>query len=204
MSQRGFSLLELLVVMAVVITISAVAVPHLLRARISANESAAVANVRMLQDAQLNYSISHPEKGFTCSLDELGPAAGGGLSATNADLIDNQLTTGKKSGYHYEISGCGEAAPNMSFTITAVPEIEGTTGTLYYCARQDGVIRYSANGGGTGCLQHGIPLLASASSKSVDDGAAAASTASPTGYPSTATPASDASAATTPSTAATD
>jgi prepilin-type N-terminal cleavage/methylation domain-containing protein len=198
MKQRGFSLLELLVVMAVVITISAIAVPHLLRARISANESAAVANVRMLQDAQLNYSISHPERGYTCSLDELGPAAGGGISATNADLIDGQLTTGKKSGYLYEISGCTATAPNMMYTITAVPEIEGTTGTLFYCVRQDGVIRYSASGGGTGCVQHGIPLLAAASSKSLDDGSAAAASTAPTDSPTT--PAAATPAVSTPAT----
>jgi prepilin-type N-terminal cleavage/methylation domain-containing protein len=205
MKQRGFSLLELLVVMAVVITISAIAVPHLLRARITANETAAVANVRMLQDAQLNFSISHPDRGYTCSLDELGPAANGGISASNADLIDNQLTTGKKSGYRYEISGCGEAAPNLAYTITAVPEIEGTTGTLYYCVRQDGVIRYSATGGGTGCVQHGIPLLASASLKSADDGGAATATATPGADGASATaPASDASPATAASTPTTD
>jgi len=197
MKQRGFSLLELLVVMAVVITISAIAVPHLLRARITANETAAVANVRMLQDAQVNFSISHPERGYTCSLDELGPAASGSLSAINADLIDSQLTTGKKSGYRYEISGCADAAPNMSYTITAVPQIEGTTGTLYYCVRQDGVIRYSADGGALGCVQHGIPLL-SASLKSTDDGGAAGSAAAP----ATAAPAGEpaAAAASTPAT----
>ena len=195
MKQRGFSLLELLVVTAVIITISAIAVPHLLRARITANEAAAVANVRMLQDAQLNYSISHPERGYTCSLDDLGPAANGGISATNADLIDNQLTTGKKSGYRYEISGCGDAAPNMSYTITAVPQIEGKTGTLYYCVRQDGVIRYSADGGALGCVQHGIPLLASSSLKSTDDaGSAAPAAAAPASEPAAAaasTPATD-------------
>ncbi len=194
MSQRGFSLLELLVVMTVVITISAIAVPHLLRARIKANESAAVSNVRMLQDAQLNYSISHPDKGYSCSLDELGPAANGGISAANADLIDAQLTTGKKSGYRYEISGCAEAAPNMSYTITAVPEIEGTTGSLYYCVKQDGVIRYSADGGALACVQHGIPLLASEKSTEQDVPAAsrtAPATAEPTASEPASTPATD-------------
>ena len=205
MSQRGFSLLELLVVMAVVITLSAIAVPHLLRARITANEAAAVANVRMLQDAQLNFSISHPDRGYTCSLDELGPAANGGISATNADLIDNQLTTGKKSGYRYEISGCADAAPNMSYTITAVPQVEGTTGTLYYCVRQDGVIRYSADGGALGCVQHGIPLLASASLKSVDDGSSSAASAAPgSDGRAVAAPAGEPAAAPAGSTAATD
>jgi len=190
--QRGFSLLELLVVMAVMVTISAIAVPHLLRARVSANESAAVANVRILQDAQLNYSISHPERGYTCALNDLGPAAGGGLSATNADLIDAQLTTGKKSGYRYQISGCADTAPNMTYTITAVPEIEGTTGKLYYCVRQDGVIRYSADGGALGCTQHGIPLLASSSKSAGSDAAdpATSSADTPAATDAAASPAS--------------
>jgi type IV pilus assembly protein PilA len=158
MSQRGFSLTELLIAMAAMMALTAIAVPHLLRARMSANEAAAVGNVHVLQDAQLMYSISHPDQGYSCSLNELGPSPNGrGPSASNADLIDSQLTTGKKSGYLYEIGGCEESLPRSAYTITAVPESNGTTGKLNFCARQDGAISYAADSA-LGCLAHGIPL----------------------------------------------
>jgi prepilin-type N-terminal cleavage/methylation domain-containing protein len=152
MSQRGFSLIELLVAMAVMIAVTAIAVPHLLRARMSANEAAAVGNVRLLQDAQLAYSIGHPDLGYSCSLSELGP-----LQGVAADLIDSQLMTGKKSGYVYDITACSESLPRTSYAITAAPEANGTTGKLYFCVRQDGVILYSANNS-LNCVSHGIPL----------------------------------------------
>ncbi len=169
MSERGFSLLELLVAMAVMVTLAAISIPLVMRARLTANESAAVANVRMIQDAQVAYSIGHPEKGYTCNLGDLGPSSNGGAAA-NADLIDDKLVTGKKSGYLYEITGCNSNQPNASYTITAVPEVQGSTGTLFYCVRQDGVIKYSADGGGSGCILHGVPLLEASASKTAPAG----------------------------------
>jgi type IV pilus assembly protein PilA len=188
MSQRGFSLLELLMAMAVIITVAAIAVPHLLRARMSANEVAAVGSIRTLQDAQVAYSMSHPDQGYSCSLDELGPAANGrGTSSTNADLIDNQLTTGKKSGYVFQISGCGSNTPQTSYMITAVPEVNGTTGSLFYCVHQDGIIHYAANGGAAGCVAHGIPLTESKATPpdNPSDDVGAASSASAASTPAT-------------------
>ncbi len=156
MSQRGFSLIELLIAMAVMIAVTAIAVPHLLRARMSANEAAAVGNVRLLQDAQLAYSIGHPDLGYSCSLSELGLLQGGN-SLASADFIDPQLMTGKKSGYVYDITSCSESLPRTSYAITAAPEANGTTGKLYFCVRQDGVILYSADNT-LNCVSRGIPL----------------------------------------------
>jgi type IV pilus assembly protein PilA len=180
MSQRGFSLLELLMAMAVMITVAAIAVPHLLRARMSANETAAVGSVRTLQDAQMAYSISHPDQGYSCSLEELGPASSGGASLTRADLIDNQLMTGKKSGYVFQISGCDSSLPRSAYMITAVPEVTGTTGSLFFCVHQDGIIHYAANGGATGCIAHGIPLTEARSTQDDGPDASAAAASSPT------------------------
>ena len=187
MSQRGFSLLELLMAMAVIITVAAIAIPHLLHARMSANEVSAVGSMRTLQDAQAAYSMSHPDQGYSCSLEELGPTGkGSGASATNADLIDNQLTTGKKSGYVFQITGCGSNSPQTSYTITAVPEINGTTGSLFFCVHQDGIIHYAANGGAAGCVAHGIPLTESKAAPldNPGDDAAAGGTASAASNPS--------------------
>ena len=157
MSQRGFSLIELLMAMAVMLAVAAIAVPHLVNARMSANEAAALGNVRQLQNAQMLFSIGHPDEGFSCSLSELGPSLDGKASASNADLIDSQLTSGKKSGYIFGISGCSESLPRSAYTITAEPESNGRTGKLYFCAHEDGQLFYSADSA-TSCVAHGIRL----------------------------------------------
>src|SRR6202142_1275787 len=146
--QKGFSLIELLSVVAIILIIAAIAIPNLLRAKISANESSAVGSVRNLITAEISYSTTFPQQGYSPLLLNLGPGAGNqtcpaaGPAVANACLIDAILAGGTKSGYGFASTGqvlVGGAF--TSFTSTAVPVTYNQTGTREFCAFEDGVLR---------------------------------------------------------------
>ncbi len=154
--QSGFSLIELLIVVAIILILAAIAIPNLLRSRIAANESSAVSALRTLKTAQITYAATFPTIGFAPDLATLGPPPGGGLpSATNADLIDVFLTKGVKSGYGFQDTGAtdGCTAPsakfavvnaggvNVSFSIFACPTKQNRTGIRNFCTNDTGVLR---------------------------------------------------------------
>src|SRR3569832_1061902 len=102
--QKGFSLIELLIVVAIILIIAAIAIPNLLRSKMAANEASAVASVRTINTAQVTYASAYPDAGFAGAIASLGGdpstcATAAGATSTNACLIDNLLTTGTKSGY---------------------------------------------------------------------------------------------------------
>src|ERR1700693_3674160 len=89
--QKGFSLIELLIVVAIILIIAAIAIPNLLRARIAANESSAVSSIRTINTAEISYQSAYPTVGYAATLSTLGPSAAGACAApssTNACLID--------------------------------------------------------------------------------------------------------------------
>ena len=146
--QDGFSLIELLIVVAIILIIAAIAIPNLLKARISANESSAVGSIRTLTTANVQYTAQCPANGFPAALANLGPGAG---TCATAGIIDAVLVTGTKSGYTFTYTpGAANAAGIITtYNILAKPITVGTTGQRAFCSVQDGVIHY--NQGGVAC-----------------------------------------------------
>src|SRR5580704_11613299 len=105
--QKGFSLIELLIVVAIILIIAAIAIPNLLRARIAANESSAVASIRTLNTAQISYNSAYPTIGFAAGLGALAGTTCTPPTSASACLIDTQLASGTKSGYSFAMTGSG-------------------------------------------------------------------------------------------------
>ena len=146
--QRGFSLIELLIVVSIILIISAMAIPNFLRSRLRANEASAVASLRMINTAAITYSITYPDMGFPAQLSNLGGASPcATATSAQACLIDDTLAQGTKSGYLFVLTGDG-AVPSFSFIITGTPQAVGSTGQLMYCTDQTGVIHYDPTGSG--------------------------------------------------------
>lgn len=144
---KGFSLIELLIVVAIILIIAAIAIPNLLRSKIAANQASAVESLRTIGTAEVTYASTY-NTGFSVGpgLTALGPTAGGGAAtATSADLIDSVLAAGTKSGYTFTYtSGTADAAGNIdTFGVIANPVTVGTTGQDYYGIDQSNVIRFN-------------------------------------------------------------
>jgi type IV pilus assembly protein PilA len=129
---RGFSLIELLIVVAIIMIIAAIAIPNLLRARMSANESSAVASVRSISTAQALYQINYPTAGYG-TLVQLSGAEPCTPTSDNACLIDNALASGTKNGYAFAVSLTG-SNPATNYMVTAVPITVGSTGKRSFCS----------------------------------------------------------------------
>ena len=149
--QKGFSLIELLIVVAIILIIAAIAIPNLLRSRMAANEASAVGSVRTLNTAQVTYSTTYGT-GFT-TLAKLGGGAGCVAAPATACLIDPVLTAGTKSGYLLDTvpnTGSGTAIdPFVSYEVNGTP-LSTSSGTRAFCSDQSGVIRYNVTGAAIG------------------------------------------------------
>ena len=149
--QKGFSLIELLIVVAIILIIAAIAIPNLLRARIAANESSAVAAIRTLNTAQVSYNSAYPTAGYATSLSVLTGTSCTPPDSTQACLIDGVLAAGTKSGYLFALSNTS-GTPNSQYTVSADPQTANQTGVRYFCSLPDAVIRSgSSTLGGTNC-----------------------------------------------------
>src|SRR3954470_5877500 len=132
--QKGFSLIELLIVVAIILIIAAIAIPNLLRARIAANESSAVGNMRSINTAEVSYASSYPNHtGTWATMAELGGAAPCTAAETSACLIDDTLANATssatgKSGYNFTLAVGG----TDGYTLNAQPNTAGSTGNKYY------------------------------------------------------------------------
>jgi type IV pilus assembly protein PilA len=148
---RGFSLIELLIVVAIILIIAAIAIPNLMRARMSANDSSAAASIHAIDVAEISYFATFATVGFPATLVPLGGAMPCTTGLATACLIDDNLAQNGggngKSGYSF--AATGSASPgslsNDEFYATATP-LSSMTGTRAYCSVQDSVIRLQPPG----------------------------------------------------------
>jgi prepilin-type N-terminal cleavage/methylation domain-containing protein len=157
---RGFSLIELLIVVAIILTISAIAIPRLIQSRIAANEAAAVSSIRTLTTAEHAYAQTYPDIGFTCSVAELGPPGGGGSpNPSAAGIVDAVVASGVKQGYTLSLSNCGAGGGiRYTFSAAAVPVSRGSTGMRAFCSDASGIIWYAHDGTSATCQSGGVVL----------------------------------------------
>ena len=146
---KGFSLIELLIVVAIILIIAAIAIPNLLQARLSANESSSAASIRTITSAEITYFNAYPTTGYASTLSVLGGASPCTPSSTTACIIDNFLASAAvgsgagKSGYYYAATGSitGGASYNDAYVIGSSPVSVHTTGNRDFCSVNDGVLR---------------------------------------------------------------
>jgi prepilin-type N-terminal cleavage/methylation domain-containing protein len=142
-NQKGFSLIELLVVVAIILIIAAIAIPNLLQARVAANEASAVASLRTINIAEISYYSNYPSVGFAPTLAALGGTNCAPPDQTGACLIDTLLASGTKSGYSFSSTAIGTAPASQYFAV-GLP-LSGT-GNRSFCSTEDGVIHYDPTG----------------------------------------------------------
>ena len=132
--ERGFSLIELLIVVAIILIIAAIAIPNLLKSRIAANEAAAVGALRTVITAEITYYATNPAAGYI-TLSGLG----------GAQMIDSTLASGAKSGYKFtdEVIKSSGSPLNDQFAAFAAPLSPGTSGARYFCSTEEGTLKYN-------------------------------------------------------------
>jgi prepilin-type N-terminal cleavage/methylation domain-containing protein len=156
--QHGFSLIELLIVVAIILALAAMAIPNLLRSKMSANEASAVSSLRTISSAQTTYSVTYPNLGYADQLTKLAdPSGGAPVDANHAGIIDWVLGCSaqpcERSGYRFSIINVA-GTPVSSYTAVGTPKLLGQTGRRGFCCDQGGSITYDPEGG-TNCI---LPL----------------------------------------------
>jgi prepilin-type N-terminal cleavage/methylation domain-containing protein len=146
-SESGFSLIELLIVVAVILIVTAIAVPSISRSRMAANEASVVSTLRVVNAACLSYSTTWGT-GFPVSLSNLGP--GKPATAATADLVSSLVSGGTKNGYVLTYtSGAPVNGKIPSYAITAAPLVPNQSGVRYFFSDQSGVIRQNTGSAAT-------------------------------------------------------
>ncbi len=157
-NESGFTLVELLIVMSVILILMTLAIPAMQSVIRRGNETSAIASLRMLNEMENQYNSTYPQHGFACSLTALGGKVGSGPpSAESAQLIPDDLSSGHKAGYTFTIGHCQKQTINNidqynSYEITAVPNSVGHSGNRGFCTDENAEIHYDPKGG-TSCTE---------------------------------------------------
>jgi type IV pilus assembly protein PilA len=152
----GFTLMELLIVISIMLILMLIAIPNMLNLKATANETSAKQSLRAIQEAETQYATNYPANGFACSLAALGGSSSAGPpNAQGAQLLQGDLTGGQKAGYSFNVVNCQKAPGSqqdnfVSYEVTAVPQVVGKTGHNGYCLDMSGEIK-SDPAGGTNC-----------------------------------------------------
>lgn len=152
--QRGFSLIELLIVVAIILVIAAIAIPNMVRAKIMANEASAVAGMRTIFTAEEAYDAqgwNNPTAvGFSTQLSDLGNANCNPPTLNSACLLDDNIANATssahpKSGYFYTYKPITAGTKNTDFSLNADPILRGSSGVRSFYSDTSGVIRYNVS-----------------------------------------------------------
>lgn len=156
---NGFTLMELLIVISIMLILMLMAIPNFNKMRISAHETSAMKSLQTIYQTQIQYSQTFPQNGFSCSMQSLGgDPKSGQPTPTSAQLLQGDLPAGVKDGYNFNIVNCSKVTVNnvdqiTGFEITAVPQAVGKTGNRGFCIDQYGEIKVDPQGG-TNCTQN--------------------------------------------------
>ena len=156
--ELGFTLVELLIVMSVILILMVMAIPAMQKTIKRANETSAISSLRDLNQMEGQYSSDYPQHGFACSLSALGGKAGSAApSPEAAQLINEDLASGSKAGYTFTITNCTKTTINNidqynSYQINATPNTVGKSGNRGFCTDENAQIRYDPKGG-TNCTE---------------------------------------------------
>lgn len=155
---NGFTLMELLIVMAIIAILMLIAIPTAGSLKKRADEISAIQSIRAISQAQLQYESTYPANGFACSLSAMGgDPKTGPPSPTSAQMLQGDLSSGVKSGYAFNITNCTKVNLNgtdriTGYQVTAIPLTVGQTGDRGFCSDQFGTIKADP-AGGTNCTQ---------------------------------------------------
>jgi len=156
---NGFTLMELLIVIAIILILMLMAIPTIGVMKKHANELSAINSLRAITQAEIQYESTYPANGYACSLSSLGGDPGSGAPTPNsAQLIGADLASGYKSGYLFNITNCQKVTINgtdkiTAYSVTAVPQAVGKTGDRGFCTDQFGGAAKYDPAGGTNCTQ---------------------------------------------------
>jgi len=134
--RKGFTLVEIMIVVAIIVLLAAIAIPNLLRARLNANEATAIAAMRTLSTAMESYRAAQSPPSYPANLSL--------LNSSNPPYIDSQLSSGNKSGYTFTLS-----AGTNTYTVVATPQTENVTGVRSFFVDASGVVRVGTAANGT-------------------------------------------------------
>jgi type IV pilus assembly protein PilA len=157
--EAGFTLMELLIVISIMLILMLIAIPNMLNLKAQANETSAIQSLRAIYQAQVQFNTNYPANGYACALGALGGSTSAAPSPTSAQLLQPDLAAGQKSGYTFAITNCTKTTVNnqdmyTSYEATAVPQAVGKTGHRGFCIDITGEIKADP-AGGTNCT---VPL----------------------------------------------